>query len=329
MRQNSSVPDHIATLATLLLIGGILAGTALGFAASWAWARSQRLEDGARMGVAVGLLVFGLAMAWVANEMWAVTRLRSGHIEVQGRLVGFEAEKLRESRSGRKLMTRAPVVRFTLADGTAHQIIGLGGSLQRREPGSIVPVHVDPRDPASALIGDFQNLYSALGLFALFAAVSLLTAVHSGLTALHNLDDTSATSPRRRPPRGPSLGSKAKAAKLAQAARATQTLDPVRDPDSQDWRENPAVQRWRTVLRRMAMATALLSIGSIFFTADVVFLGRAFAITGAGLATVVALGGAASLLQPGTRIGLSLFGTLIALLAVGGFAAWLWLLTGI
>jgi hypothetical protein len=321
------VPDHIASLATLLLIGGILAGTGLGFAASWAWARSQRLEDGARMGVAVGLLVFGLAMAWVSNEMWAVTRLRSGHIEVQGRLVGFEAEKLRETRGGRKLMTRAPVVRFTLADGTAHQFVGLGGSLQRREPGSVVPVHVDPRDPSTALIGDFQNLYSALGLFVLFASVSLLAALHSGLTALLHPDGsgTGPTAPRPRPPRGHD----AKAARQALAAAAMQGPAARAYADAADWRTGPAAQRWRTVLRRMAMATALLSIGSIFFTAGVLFVGRAFAITAGGLAAAVALGGAASLLAPGTLPGLSLFGTLIAVWAVGGFAAWLWLLTGI
>lgn len=307
--QNAAVPDHIATLATLLLIGGILAGTALGFAASWAWARAWRMEGGAHMGVAVGLLVFGLAMAWVAREMWAVTQLRSGHIEVQGRLVGFEAEKLRETRSGRKLMTRAPVVRFTLPDGSAHQLVGLGGSLQRREPGSVVPVHVNPQDPASALIGDFQNLYSALGLFVLFGSVALLTALHSALTAWINLGVPAPYT--QRPRRGPDKRAKGSSASGFQA-----------------WRESPGAQRWRTVLRRMAMAAALASVVSIFFTAGVVFVGRAFAITGAGLAAAVGLGGAASLLDPASRPGLSLFGTLIAVWAVGGFAAWLWLLTG-
>ncbi len=320
------MPDHIASLATLLLIGGILAGTALGFGTSWVWDRWQRHGSGAHVGIAVGLLVFGGAMAWVAHAMWGVTQLRSGHIEVQGRLVGFDAEKLRETRGGRKLMTRAPVVRFTLADGTAHQIIGLGGSLQRREPGSVVPVHVDPRDPSTALIGDFQNLYSALGLFVLFASVALLTALHSGLTVLMHADGTGIgpTAPLRRPPRGHG----AKAARKAQAAAATQGPAASAEAAGADWRSGPAAQRWRTLLRRMAIATALLSIGSIFFTAGVLFVGRAFAITAGGLAAAVALGGAASLLAPGTRPGLSLFGTLIAVWAVGGFAAWLWLLTG-
>ena len=73
------MPDHIASLATLLLIGGILAGAALGFGASWVWDRWQRPGSGAHIGIAVGLLVFGGAMAWVAHAMWGVTQLRSGH----------------------------------------------------------------------------------------------------------------------------------------------------------------------------------------------------------------------------------------------------------
>lgn len=302
------VPDHIATLATLVLMGGIPAGIALGFAASWVWGRVGRLDKSAHMGLAVGLLVFGLAMAWVVHDMWAVTQLRSGHVEVQGRLVGFDTEKLRENRSGRKMMTRAPVVRFTLADGSSHQIVGLGGSLQRREPGSVVTVHVDPRDPSTALIGDFQSLYSALGLFGLFASVSLLTALHSGLSVLLPEGGTN-------PPVAGRQGRRGKPATPALAAT--------------DWRTRACAQRWRTELRRMAVATAVLSIVSIFFTAEVLFVGRAFALCAAGLATAVGLGGVASVLTPGKRLGLSLLGTFTAVWAMGGFAAWLWLLTGV
>lgn len=328
--QNAAVPDSIAALATLLLIGGIAAGTAIGFATSWAWARTWELRDGLRAGVAAGLLVFGLAMSWVVSEMLSVTRLRSGHIEVQGTLIGFEAKKLRESRGGRKLMTPAPVVRYTLPDGRAHEVIGLGGSLQRREPGAAVPVHVDPRDPASALIGDFQNVYSAMTLFALFAAVSLLAALHSGLTALHERDGpTRATAPAQGAQGlNHGRGKTRQAAKAERADRVASKAATLQVSRIEAWREGPRGQHWRRVLRRAAAAAAVLSVAGIFFTAEVLHLGRAFAITAAGMATAVGLGGVASMLAPGARPGMKLFATLIAVLGVGGFAAWLWLLTG-
>jgi hypothetical protein len=328
-----TVPDSIAALATLTLIGGIVAGTALGFAASWAWARTWHLKDGLRAGMAVGLLVFGLAMSWVVSEMLAVTRLRSGHIEVQGTLISFEAKKLRESRGGRKLMTPAPVVRYTLPDGQLHEVIGLGGSLQRRELGSTVPVHVDPRDPASALIGDFQNLYGAMALFALFAAVSLLTALHSGLTALHERDGPGreTTAAQRALGLIHGKGRARQAAKAARAERAERTTSPAAAGSPSRfrvWRDGPRGQHWRSVLRRAAAGAALLSVGGIFFTAEVLHLGRAFAITAAGLASAVGLFGISSMLAPDARPGMKLFATLIAVLGVGGLAAWLWLLTG-
>jgi hypothetical protein len=296
------MPDEIATRATLLLMGGIVAGLALAPLAAWLWRLATRARSGSSFGLAAGLALFGAAMAWVVADMATVVLARSGQLTVQGRLEGFDSVTLRESARGQKLKGAAPRVSFRLPDGARHEVLGLSGSLQDLEPGDRVPVRVDPRDPAGAVIADFQNLHGALALFGTFAVVALLSAVHGTALAVVELRQARAATGQRRPP--------ARASRFAV------------------WRDGAAGQHWRRTVKRVALATLVLGIVAMFVLAESMDVGRAIAITLAAVAVSLLGFGVAAALAPGARPVLSFGGWCIGAIGVGMFAAMLWLLTG-
>lgn len=297
------MPEEIATRATLLLMGGIVAGIAFAPVAAWIWRLAAGVKSGGTFGVAGGLALFGACMAWVVSDMAAVVLARSGQIAVQGTFKGFESVTLRESpRSGQKLKGAAPRVSFRLPDGTQHELLGLAGSLRDLEPGDRVPLRVDPRDPAGAVIDDFQNMHGALWLFATFAVVALLSALHHGAQAVIERHEARAGAQKRRPP--------ARASRFAL------------------WRDGPAGQHWHRTFRRIAFATLVLGIVGLFLLAESVDVGRAFAITLAAVAVSLLGFGAAAALARGARPFMTFSGWCIGAIGVGMFAAMLWMLTG-
>ena len=66
---NAHMPDELATRATLVLMGGIVAGLALGALVAWLWRSLSGARSGGNVGVAAGLALFGAGMAWVAVDM--------------------------------------------------------------------------------------------------------------------------------------------------------------------------------------------------------------------------------------------------------------------
>ena len=297
------MPEEIATRATLLLMGGIVAGLAAAPLAAWLWRLSTRARSGGTFGVAAGLALFAAGMAWVVSDMAGVVLARQGQITVQGTFQGFESVTLRESpRSGQKLKGAAPRVRFRMPDGTQHELLGLSGSLRDLQPGDRVPLRVDPRDPAGAVIDDFQNMHGALWLFATFAVVAGLSALHHGAQAVIELHEARAAATRRRPPD--------RASRFAM------------------WRDGPAGQHWHLTFKRIAFATLVLGIVGLFVLADVVDVGRAFAIALAAVAVSLLGFGAAAALARGARPLMTASGWCIGAIGLGMFAAMLWMLTG-
>lgn len=300
------MPDEIATRATLLLMGGIVAGLALAPVAAWIWRWLARANSGASIGIAAGLALFGAGMAWVSSDMAAVVLAREGQITVRGEFQGFESVTLRESpRSGQKLKGAAPLVSFSTPDGRRHQLRGLSGSLKSLETGAAVPVRVDPRDPAGAVIEDFQNMHAALALFALFGVLALLGALHSLAQGVVDLREQRATQNkgRRRMPAAP----------------------PSR---FMVWRDSAGGQHWRRSCQRSAIGTLVLGIVALFVLADRMDVARAFGIALAAVGVSLLLfGAAAAFKSEEKRPRLRFSGFFIGAVAFAGFAAMLWLLS--
>lgn len=328
------MPDEIAGRATLLLLGGIFAGAGLGALVSWLLRRAGGQAASTWTGIAAGLAVFAAAMTWVVSDLYGVVRQRSNHVLVQGTLLSFEAVKLRQNPRGRPLHGQAPVVEFTGPDGQLHLARGLAGSLQRREPGSVLNVRVDPRNPESALIADFQNQYAALWLFGSFCVLAWLGVWFALCRA--------AAPPRvetwvPRPAAAHVSGKRARAAarqlaehadQAARRARAEQAARVAAPPSAFDtWRSSQSGQHWHNTFARMALATGVLSLLGIWVLADAVHLGRAVAIGLAGVTAALTCGALAGLLKPDAPVGLTLLGHSMGVLAAGSFAGFVWALT--
>lgn len=301
------MPDEIATRATLLLMGGIVAGLTMAPVVAWIWRWLARAKSGASIGIAAGLALFGAGMAWVSVDMAAVVLAREGQVRLRGEFQGFESVTLRESpRSGQKLKGAAPLVGFVLPDGSRHQLRGLSGSLQGLQPGDAVPVRVDPRDPAGAVIEDFQNMHAALALFALFGVLALLGTLHNVAQGVIDLREERAAASKgrgRRPAPAPSR--------------------------FMAWRDGTAGQHWRTSCQRSAIGALVLGVASLFVLGESMDVARAFAIALAAVAVSLLMFGAAAALKAGEARPLMRFsGFVIGAVGFGGFAAMLWLLSG-
>lgn len=302
------MPEEIATRATLLLMGGLVAGFGLMFLADKLWRVASGAADGQHVGMAAGLALFGAAMAWVVFDMASVVLVRGDQVLVRGEFEQQVPTTLRtEPRSGRELTGAAPVVSFRTPDGVRHEITGLSGSLQGLQPGDGVPVRVDPRNPAAAVIDDFQNLYGALWFFGLLAGVSLLAALHWAVAAVlvWREQRTAPVPGGRRGPRPP---------------RVAPTRFAL-------WRDGPRGQQARRRCRHTAVVVMVIGIASLFVMPDSVNVARIFANALAAVAVSLLAFGAAGALKPGVRPWMVFSGYVIAAFGVGGFAAMLWLLT--
>lgn len=288
--------DDLATRATLMVTIGIFAcvGLAFGTTALWQWLRGPAGRH-ERPGWVLGLALWSAGMLWVVWDGLADAWQRRGHTVVQGRLIGFESEVLRESARGTKLRGNAPVVEFRGADGRLHRLRALAGSQQGRQPGDAVEVRVHPADPQQSKVEDFQNQYAALWLFGTLALVT-------SLGALHGLIDAATGSWR-----DPSMPQR------PQPATAFER-----------WRDGPGGVARHRFFKRLAVATAALAVGGIFFITEVVDVAQAFAITLAGLAGAMVHLAIAAALEPGKGRLLSAFGYLIGAVGFAGFAGLLW-----
>jgi hypothetical protein len=182
---------------------------------------------------------------------------------------------------------------------------GLSGSLKTLQPGDAVPVRVDPREPAAAVIEDFQNMHAALALFALFGVLALLSALHSAAQGVLDLREQRAADNKGR--------------RRAGAAAPSRFMA---------WRDGPAGQHWRRSCQRSAIGMLVLGIGSLFVLGESMDVARAFAIALAAVAvSLLGFGAAAALKAGDARPLLSFSGWCIGAVGVGGFAALLWLLS--
>lgn len=309
---NARMPDELATRATLVLMGGIVAGLALGALVAWLWRSLSGARSGGNVGVAAGLALFGAGMAWVAVDMAAVVMARSEQLLVRGTYEGAVLKTLRESaRGGNKLRGEAPQVSFRTPDGVRHEITGLAGSQKGLQPGDAVPVRVDPRNPEGAVIDDFQNGLAALCLFALFAGVALLSAQHSLAHGVVEWREQRSEAPHR--------GHKGKAGRARQL--------PVPPSRFVAWRDGDGGQRVASVCRRTSVAVLAIGIVSLFLLPETMVAGRIFANGLAAVALSLLGFGAAAALKPGARPWLAFSGHAIGAIGLGGFAAILWLLT--
>lgn len=289
------MPDDIATRATMMLTLGIFACLGVGALTSWLWQALARRNSrgpgmaGASVGGVVGLLLFGAGMSWVVHDMVGVAWQRLAHPHVQGELLGFDDVTLRETRGGRVVKGRGPLVEFTSADGQLHEIRGLSGSQSKRQAGEAVPVRVHPLDPSLSVLADFQNQYAALALFGGIAAAAWLLA-------------------------------------LLTACRAYQTVRPPRLAPSrfERWRDSDLGQRARKGFSQLAMATGALSIVGVFVMAEFIDVGRAMAGTLFGVAVALLQQGCAAGLEKGQGGPLALMGWAIGATAMASFAAMLW-----
>lgn len=289
---NRRMPDELAGRATLLLLGGIVAAAALGPGVAWLWRLTHPRSSGVRPGLVAGLAVFVLAMGLVTADLSALAHTQQRWLQLPGLLLGHEAVKLRESRGGRKLIGRGPVVEFDLPDGSRHAFRGLAGSLAQRAAGDTVPVRVDPADPARAIVDDFQHRFAALWLFASFGGVALL-----GL--LQTL--TSAWADGRPAP-------------TAAWSR---------------WRDGAAGQGWRAVFVRAAWAGGALSVFGVFVAAEFGSVGGAFAVGLGGLAAALVSAAVAGALAVGVHWQTRVFGTLAVVGGTASAAVWLRQLIGV
>lgn len=284
------MPDELATRATLLLMGGIVAGLVLAPLVAWLWRLATGRPSGKTAGAVAGLGIFAAAMSVVTADLGRLAHEQQSWLSVPGLLLGFEARKLRESRGGRKLVGRGAVVEFDLPDGTRHAFLGLSGSQTDEEVGAAVPVRVDPARPERAVIDDFQSRFGALWLFATLAGVAWLMVAQTLAAAWAD---------GRPPPTG---------------AWAR-------------WRDGESGQAWSRMFRRAGQIGVGLAIIGLFVAAEYLSVLGAFGVCFAGLAAASACFGVATLLKPGVHWQGLVFGALATAAAVVSAAAWLRLLS--
>lgn len=300
------MPEDIATRATLLLMGGPLAGLALGTLVSWILRSAKGVGQAGNWGFVAGLVVFGACMSWVVADMAGVVLARSGQQVVEGEFLGLQPRTLQQaSRGTPRIEGAVPVVRFSLPDGGVHELVGLSGSLTDLQPGDRLPVRVDPARPTEAVIDDFQNGLAALWLFATLAALTLLGALHAAVQAvLDERDARQATS---------GSGRHRKAAKPMSAFER--------------WRAGPRGQAARRRCRQSAIAILLIGLLSLFVQAESMNLLRLFGNTLMAVALAMLGFGATAALKPGVRPWLTLSGYAMGAGGFAAFGAMLWMLS--
>lgn len=175
--------ESIATQAVLLLFGGVALGGLVGAAVSFVLRRSRGGRDSFMPGVAIGMLIYGGCTAIGAARVgWASWQFEHGTVAAEGRLLGYE-EQVDVDARGRRTRTMAPRVEFDAADGSRHEVLGLGGSQRERSEGETVPVRYRPEAPQQAAIDDFQNRWGAFWAFCGFAGFGLLAGTFFAVTA--------------------------------------------------------------------------------------------------------------------------------------------------
>ena len=154
--------DGLIHTAVVVFALSFLVGPACGALLGW--------RMGAESGMALGCLIIGAAGLMAAGIAgWQRWQLVGGTDIVQGQLVGFVAERSKDSGNGEAGL-RAPLVAYMAADGEPRQVKGLGGGLVDVEIGAPVEVRYRPDNPAHAVVGDFQNIWGVvwgLGVFGL------------------------------------------------------------------------------------------------------------------------------------------------------------------
>lgn len=153
---------------------------------------------GFERGVAVGCLVIGLTGSTMAVLVgFDRARQLEGMVAVEGRLVGFDGVRTKDS-EGRATVSYEPQVVFVTADGQEYAVKGLGGSQQSKAEGDTVPVRYRPDDPGAAVIADFQNQWGGVLAFGIFGGFPLLFGLFFlGVGASKN--GKGKTAPQRRP----------------------------------------------------------------------------------------------------------------------------------
>ncbi|MRR08974.1 DUF3592 domain-containing protein, partial [bacterium] len=159
--------DDLAYRLLLWLLGALfLVGPLVGFLVG-------RVK-GLMVGVGVGCLIIGLTgLTATVRVGWERWHQLQGSASAEGVLMEFR-ETVAKDAQGRTTSSRDPVVRFVAADGTAHELKGLGGSQREKSPGDKVPVRYLPEAPDQALVDDFQNLWGPTSGFAAFGILPTL-----------------------------------------------------------------------------------------------------------------------------------------------------------
>lgn len=182
MWQPAAMDESLATQAVLLLFGGVALGGIVGAAVSFV-ARRGGSRESFMPGMAVGLLIYGACTAVGAARVgWASWQFERGTVAAEGRLLGYE-EQVDVDAGGRRTRTLAPRVAFDAADGTRHEVLGLGGSQRDRGEGEAVAVRYRPDAPQQAAIDDFQNRWGAFWAFCGFAGFGLLAGSFFAVSA--------------------------------------------------------------------------------------------------------------------------------------------------
>jgi hypothetical protein len=310
------MPDEIATRAHLLLMLGLVAGLALIPVVGWLWRKATGASEGTSAGTAVGGGLWAGCLLVAAFEIggW-VTSLQQGAV-AEGRIEGFEAEKVSIGPSGTVARARtatsvSPQIVFRTPDGREHRFEALGGSLEGREVGDRVTVRYDPANPASATTVDFQNERGALAFFAWLGGVAALISVWMGWGAIGDL--------RRERAEAAAAGRRGKAKRAAVSATRFAA-----------WRDGPRGQSWRAPLRRAGLLCIVLALVLPFVLVELqgTHLLDVFGFAFVGVAAALLCFGLAAALERGAASAHVLFGRLIGVAGFGGFALILWALRG-
>ena len=320
------MPDDLATLGVLTLVGGAVAAIPVTMVAAWLWRWLARVPDGLGAGMAVGIGAWSLAMAAVTVQMLAWTQAQRQGVAVQGRLVGWEArsDTVRGHRqrlpSGTGNLptatTLAPRVEWTDDTGRRHVVTALGGSLSTLQPGDVVPLRHPPGDPSAAVVDDVQNLMGATGLFFNLSVIGLLSSISLAWHAVadrrrHRMAERLQAGRRRGAPQVRAFDMVLPPGPLAQRFAV--------------WRDRAGL-RWHGPLWRAGMAhVAIATAGPLLLAAADVELLRVFALALASVALALLCFAAASALhRETTSLWLMLYDRLIGVLGFALFAAWLW-----
>jgi len=152
--------DAPAGYAMVVFLLGLPVGVALGGLVAW--------RKGFFWGAGIGAVLIGcVGLYGAATVGWQRYQSIAGTTRVQGSLVEFVEERTQDL-DGRTVVSRAPVVEYTAADGQKRRVKGLAGGLSRKQWGDPVEVRYSVANPAQAFVADFQNIWGAvwgLGLF--------------------------------------------------------------------------------------------------------------------------------------------------------------------